>query len=171
MMMRPITSSCLRLFLTIVLLSAVIHAETGEQAWLRYAPLSAQEAKQCEGLPSNLVVLGDSALLKSAQQELTRGVEAMLGKKLASSNSLPWGGPAIVLGTVESVRAAIPDLQLPALGQDGYWLATKKAGGQERILIAGSDDRGALYGSFALLQKIALAENIEYLEETHTKNP
>ena len=146
--------------------AAAIHAETGEQAWLRYAPLSTQEAKQYESLPSNLIVLGDSALLKSAQHELTRGVEGMLGKKLASSNALPSGGSAIVLGTVESIRAAIPDLQPSALHEDSYWLATKKAGDQERIIIAGGDDRGALYGSFALLQKIALGENIDYLEET-----
>ena len=164
--MRPATSRSLRLFLIVLLFAAAIHAETGEQAWLRYAPLSAQEAKQYEALPSNLVVLGDSALLKSAQQELTRGVEGMLSKRLASSNALPAGGSAIVLGTVESVSAAIPDLQLPTLHEDGYWLATKKAGDQKRIIVAGGDDRGALYGIFALLQKIALDENIDYLEET-----
>src|SRR6185312_17060696 len=106
---------------------------------------------QYESLPSNLVVLGDSALLKSAQQELSRSLDGMLGKKLASSNALPSAGSAILLGTVESIRAATPDLQLPTLQQDGYWLAMKKSGDQERIIIAGGDDRGVLYGSFALL--------------------
>ena len=164
--MRSATSACLRLFVTVFLLAVVIHAESGEQAWLRYAPLSAQEAKQYESFPSNLVVLGNSALLKSAQQELINGVAGMLGKKLAPSDGLPSGESAIVEGTVESVRAAIPDLQLPMIQEDGYWLATKRVGDQNRIIIAGANDRGALYGAFALLEKIALGENLDYLDET-----
>src|SRR5690349_19202920 len=61
-----------------LLVSNCLRAETGEEAWLRYARLSAQEAKQYESFPSSLVILGDSPLLKSAQQELTRGIKAML---------------------------------------------------------------------------------------------
>src|SRR6185437_14675415 len=105
-----------------LLVSLKLHSEDGRQAWLRYAPLSVPEAKQYETFPSNLVVLGDSVLLKSAQQELTRGAEGMLGKRLASSNAVPSDGAAVVLGTVQSVHAAIPDLQLPTLHEDGYWL-------------------------------------------------
>ncbi|GEM_PF-9556 len=154
-------------FLGIFLLVGLYaYPEDGRQAWLRYAPLSAQEAKQYDTFPSNLVVLGDSVLLKSAQQELNRGIERMLGKKLAASNTLASSESTLVLGTVESVRAAIPNLQLPALQEDGYWLATKKGGEQNRIVIAGANDRGALYGAFALLHKIALGENLDYLEET-----
>src|SRR5579884_3653618 len=123
-MTHSATSPYLRLSLIVLIFSAVIHAETGEHAWLRYAPLSAQDAKQYETFPSNIVVLGDSALLKSAQEELLRGTAGMLSKKLAASNTLASGESAIVLGTVESVRAAIPELQLPALQEDGFWLAT-----------------------------------------------
>ncbi|HVH86808.1 MAG TPA: alpha-glucuronidase family glycosyl hydrolase [Terriglobales bacterium] len=154
------------LLLSCVLLAAVAHAETGEDAWLRYAPFSAQETKQYETLPSSLVVLGDSPLLKSAQQELTRGIKGMLGRTLASETSLSSTPGAIVLGTADSIHSAIPDLQLPALHDDGYWLANKKLGDQNRIIIAGGSDRGALYGAFALLQRIALGENLDRLDET-----
>src|SRR5579884_2875683 len=118
-------------FLGIFLLVGLYaYPEDGRQAWLRYAPLSAQEAKQYDTFPSNLVVLGDSVLLKSAQQELNRCIERMLRKNLAAPNTLASSESTLMLGTLESVRTAIPKLQLPALQEDGYWLATKKGGEQ-----------------------------------------
>jgi len=149
-----------------LLVSNCLRAETGEEAWLRYARLSAQEAKQYESFPSSLVILGDSPLLKSAQQELTRGIKAMLGNQLALDNSVPSASSAIVLGTVDTIQSAIPDLQLPALHDEGYWLATKKARDQTRIIIAGANDRGALYGAFGLLQRIALGTSLDRIDET-----
>ncbi|HWC17505.1 MAG TPA: alpha-glucuronidase family glycosyl hydrolase, partial [Terriglobales bacterium] len=122
-----------------------MQAETGEEAWLRYAQLSAQETKQYQSLPSSLVVLGDSPLLKSAQQELMRGFNRMLGKQLAVGNSVVSAPSAIVIGTADAIRSAAPNLQLPDLQGDGYWLATRKAGDQNRIFIAGADERAVLY--------------------------
>ena len=51
----------------LVAVAPVVAAETGEEAWLRYAALDAKTAKNYEYLASRAQVLGDSPVLKSAQ--------------------------------------------------------------------------------------------------------
>ena len=64
-------------------------AETGEAAWLRYAPIrNAQALKQYASLPEVIVSLDRSEVAMSAQSELTRGVGAMLGKTLRCSHAV-----------------------------------------------------------------------------------
>jgi len=45
-------------------------AETGAEAWLRYAPLEKLAAQMYSDLPATVVVLGDSHVLNSAKAEL-----------------------------------------------------------------------------------------------------
>src|SRR5579863_3697917 len=64
-------------------------AETGAEAWLRYAPLEKLAAQMYSDLPASVVVLGDSPLLNSAKRELLRGVSGMLGRNLREAKGLP----------------------------------------------------------------------------------
>src|SRR5262249_21662238 len=64
-------------------------AETGYEAWLRYAPLSDAERAKYAGFPSGTVLLGDSRVLHAAQGELTLGIKGMLGKQLAVDRGTP----------------------------------------------------------------------------------
>jgi len=48
-------------------------AETETEAWLRYSALSPEAAKGYRQLPDKTVLLGDSVVLHTAQQELVRG--------------------------------------------------------------------------------------------------
>src|SRR5690348_4492252 len=116
--------------LVLLLSGTLACAETGEEAWLRYFHLTGQELKAYTAFPASLVVLGDSILLKSAQQELSRGIEAILGKKISFSSDSYSSSASLVLGTAESIRSAIPGLQIPPLDADGYWLFTNKVGDQ-----------------------------------------
>jgi alpha-glucuronidase len=90
----------------------LLHAETGADAWLRYARLDQNSAKQYATLPSEIVVLGDSIVIHTAQQELTRGVKGMLGRTLRAGNSTPVEG-AIALGTLKDFYAIAPSLKPP----------------------------------------------------------
>ena len=85
-----------------------------------------------------ITVVGNSALLESARQELLRGFRTPKAQ-------------AIVLGGVAA-----------SLKPDGYELKTVDG----KIVITGADDRGVLYGAFALLRKVALGESIAALDET-----
>src|ERR1700751_133988 len=120
-------------------------AETGAEAWLRYAALDPRTAKAYEQFPSQAVLLGDSPVLKSAQQELVSGVAQMLGRNLRLG--LRPTEKAILLGTVAQLRSVAPDLPSPQeLAGDGYWLKSARVGGRECVVIAAANDRGVLYG-------------------------
>ena len=106
-----------------ILACAVGHAESGHDAWLRYSP---------SGSAPVITVMGNSALLESARQELARGFRTPAVREIV------LGGPA------------------GNLRPDGYELKTVDG----KIVIAGADDRGVLYGAFALLRKVALGKSI-----------
>jgi alpha-glucuronidase len=110
------------------LLAAAAQGESGHDAWLRYSPT---------GSAPVITVVGNSALLESARQELMRGFHT------PTAQAIVLGGPAA-------------NLKL-----DGYELKT--VGG--KIVITGADDRGVLYGAFALLRKVALGESVANLDE------
>ena len=98
---------CSRAILGMVLFAAAAlspraAAETGAEAWLRYAALDPAAAKNYAGLPGQTLLLGDSPVLSSAQQELVRGVGQMLGRTLRSGagsptdRSVPMPRPVVI---------------------------------------------------------------------------
>ena len=160
----PARLSLLAIVFVCVALSARAHAETGADAWLRYPSLDAKAAKTYDHLPSRVVVLGDSEVMKSAQQELVRGLERMLGRKIGMEPKPTKS--AIILGTLAELHAIAPDLR-PAqeLIPDGYWLKSSRIAGHECLVITATTDRGVLYGMFALLSKIARGAPVAALDE------
>jgi alpha-glucuronidase len=145
-----------------LLCSFQVFAETGRDMWLRYAALNGDSARQYQTLiPEAVVVLGDAPQQRSAQQELVRGIRGMLGRTLRPESEP--NQPSIVLGTIEQVRRRF-DITT-ALSADGYWLKATTLNGTRHIVIAGANDSGVLYGSFAFLRKIGLGESIAELDE------
>ena len=138
-----------------------LSAETGYEAWLRYAPLDRSTRAKSESLPASVTMMGDSVVLRSAQDELVRGLRGMMGRTLRAENGEPRER-AFVLGTLRN----IPGLRnRNDVGLDGFWLTTSRINGFDCLIIAGSTDRGVLYGVFALLSKIARNENLAHLDE------
>jgi len=139
----------------LLLLAAGLHAETGYNAWLRYAPVAGLN------VPAVVTVLDDSALAASAQAELIRGLRGMTGRILRAEHGIPKE-PAIVLGTLEEIRQADPQWKLEGkIGAEGFWL--KSAAGN--VVVAGADERGILYGAFALLRTAATGEALDKLDD------
>jgi alpha-glucuronidase len=133
-----------------------LHAETGRDAWLRYAPVASSP-----NLPAVTIAVGSSPAVASAQQELVRGVRGMTGRTLRIETAVPQE-PAIVIGTPADLRGAVPDWNLEgAIPVDGFWLKSVRG----NMVVAGGNDRGVLYGTFALLRKIALGEHVDNLDE------
>ena len=151
----------------LVLLPALAGAETGQAAWLRYAPLDRAVARRYSvAVPATVVALGAAAPVQKARDEIVLGISGMLGRGLATADAVPRTG-AIVIGTLEQVRAALPQLDLPrGIASGGFALKTGSVNGARVIAIAGEDDRGALYGAFAWLRKIATGQPIGALDLT-----
>jgi alpha-glucuronidase len=140
-------------------------AESGHAAWLDYARLDARAARMYETLPPSVVVLGNSGVLGTAQRELIRGIQEMLGKTLRAESGLPHE-ESLILGTLTEVHTALPEIQTTdKLAEDGFWLATRQVGGFSRLIVTGSTERGVLYAVFTLLSKIARNESIAALDE------
>ena len=103
--------------------------------------------------------------MHKARDEIVLGVRGMLGRELTVSPAVPASG-AIVVGTLAQVRGALPTLDWPAtLGADGFALKSASINGARFVAIAGESDRGALYGAFAWLRRIAanqpLADDVQ----------
>jgi len=141
-------------------------AETGYDAWLRYEKIDdPRVAHRYDSLPAVVVTLDDSAVVKMAQTELMRGVRGMLGRILRIEKTLP-GENAIIIGTFDAVKKVLPAFTAPTdVIEDGFYLRVMAAGSHEYLVITGPNERGVLYGAFALLRKIALHESIARLDE------
>jgi alpha-glucuronidase len=89
----------------------------------------------------------------------------MLGKTLHAESSRDPNEDVFVLGTVTEFRHSFPELQAVQISGDGFWLKTLHHHGHTNIVIAGADERGILYGTFALLSRIAQLQNISNLDD------
>ena len=138
-----------------------LQAETGYDVWLRYAALDGEALRQARTyIPAVVSVFGDSELIVSGRDELIRGARGMVGRTLRQESGLPKES-GILLGTLDALRQAAPAFNLDgALKPEGYWLKTIDSRGTRYIVVAGADERGVLYGAFALLRKTAMGEQI-----------
>lgn len=87
-------------------------------------------------------------------KELQTFIAAMTTAKLPIVDESAGPAPerAILVGFTEAARKAAPDVDPAKLGPEGYVLRT--AG--PRVLVLGSDVRGAMYGCTALLEKLGV---------------
>jgi len=152
-----------------VLAGAVLHAETGANAWLRYAALDENAARPYrEALPAVVTSIGNGAPVVSARDELVRGIRGMLGRTLRVEDRVP-AESAIVLGTVADLQQAAPQFAITEkLEADEFRLKAVTANGVRYTIITAGNARGVLYGAFALLRKFALGEPVSDLDEMHT---
>ena len=156
----------LALLLAFVLTPAGVSAETGQAAWLRYARLDAAAAQRLQReMPRSIVTFESAAPIQKAREELVAGLHGMASIDLSGAEQLPADG-AIVAGTLTRIRQAAPDL-LPeaALQPDGFWLKTATAKGVRYLVIAGESDRAVLYGTFALVRKVAMGGSVAAIDE------
>jgi alpha-glucuronidase len=144
--------------------AGVMNAETGYEAWLRYAPIDGAAVQhQYDALPAVVVALGDSPEIGATQEELIRGLHGTLGRTLRAESRLP-NENAIVLGTAARLKEATGEASLN-VRPDGYRLKSMSLGGHPCLVITAISGRGVLYGAFALLRRIALGENRAALDE------
>jgi alpha-glucuronidase len=128
----------LALGLALAITVVAAHAQSADQAWLR-------EPSQL-ALFGGAIALGNSPIEQSALQELKRSI----------SSPTPAGSHAnslTVIGTAAEVHKAYPRFPVPSnLAPGAYWIWDNGSDEHNVTVIAGGDDRGALYGVFALLR-------------------
>lgn len=156
-------------FMGILLLHSA-QAEDGYRLWLRYnlvddAALLQQYRQQLTGISSN----ANTALLQSAMQELTTGLQGLLGKQLPATQTTTSG--TIVIGTIAQfsfIRTLVPDTAMQHLGEEGFIIRTAITGtpAKKIICITANTDAGVLYGVFHFLRLLQTHQSIQQLAIT-----
>jgi alpha-glucuronidase len=137
----------------------VAHAQTNDQAWLSYSG-----GHERLPIPSSIRALGNSVLEQSAVQELQRGIAGTTGATATPGANASSAGETVV-GTLDEVRAAFPGLQVPAhIAGHGFWLKRTLWRGRLLVIVAGSNEHGALFGAFDLLRRIATGADLTHLD-------
>ncbi|HTW49793.1 MAG TPA: alpha-glucuronidase family glycosyl hydrolase [Acidobacteriaceae bacterium] len=152
------------LSLAVLAATASLRAEDGSQGWLRYAPpVRDGIPASYDTMPAALVNLDASALSANAQTEMLRGARGMLGRTLRLER-VPGAQDAWVLGTVEEVRAALPEFHAPMLKPEGFAIEALHVQGHTYWIVAGADAHGLLYGTFHVLAGIARGKSFASME-------
>jgi alpha-glucuronidase len=132
-------------------------AQTADQAWLR-----SSASQGTATLPLEVRALGNGALEQSAARELQRGIGGTAKRPASGQGSTSEG--EIIVGTAEEVRKALPNLPIPGdLEPEGYWLGSTGSEAHLRLVVAGAEERGTLYGAFALLRLLHTEEDLAHL--------
>ncbi len=148
-------------------LGAICHSALGQSsdaAWLRY-----DELKQSgPGLPNLIAIVGRGEVLRSAAGELVRALGTRAARQ-GPAAGLP-AKDAFVLGSWSEVHRYFPELRAaPQIAADGFWLKTVQRKSGKYWLIVGANDRGVLYGTFALLRDVAQKKDVSTLDRA--ENP
>jgi len=163
-MMR--TLKLLRLVLSFSLIFPLkLAAEDGYRLWLRYDLLTDQQLlntyrTQIKGWQ----LKGESASLQASRQELSLGLNGLLGKQIAEVEIVD--DATLVAGTVasSSVIASL-DLgeQLSTLADEGFLITNTRYQDKNIIAIAANTDIGVLYGVFHFLKLIQTQHALTHL--------
>jgi alpha-glucuronidase len=140
-----------------------------QAAWLAYSAVDGRRVFPAgSAVPDTILRLGDSPVEATAADELRRGFEGMLHRVLRVNTT---GEPTslaqnlIVVGSETEVVAWRPSLKsAKALAPEGFRLRRVVEGRRSLLIVEGADERGVLYGSFALLRRIAEEQSLAGLD-------
>jgi len=151
------------LLLLLLIFASPADAEDGYDLWLRYRPIEQSLREQYSRFASSIVIETSSPTIKSAADELQRGLSGMLGNRVELTSEIRDG--SILVGTASS-SPDIAALRLPlqGLGHEGFLIRSASVRGKKVTVIAANTDVGALYGTFALLRRIQTRQPLEHID-------
>jgi alpha-glucuronidase len=137
---------------SLLFLCGLAAAEDGLAGWLRYAPL------QCDGcssplLPANIVALNatKTSPVYMAGIELQKGFRGLFNSSLTITHEKGPVASSITVGTLDQYASDSHGKEATEIGADGYWLNIQGSS----VQILGQNERGALYGTFEYLSRLA----------------
>ncbi len=150
---------------TLLLLAATaVNAEDGHRLWLRYDRLPAPQLDQYLQRVTSLVIPGDSATTGIIRNELSQGLQGLLGKSLPLIEKVDRNG-ALVVTTANSPLAARLNLklQLEAAGPEAFRVLSARLDGHAITVIAAQSEIGSLYGAYYFLRLLQTLKPIARL--------
>lgn len=149
-------------------------------AWLGYPPLAPGAVRDSVAAACGRVMLGGgSETMRVAASELVAGLEGLLGRTIARSGVGQPPGEGVWLGTAAAAGNGVAGngvagngvgehgvggtaAGLGSPGPEGFVIApiAGRDGGCRGVAIVGGDERGCLYGAFALLRRLAAGRGL-----------
>jgi alpha-glucuronidase len=135
-------------------------AEDGYRLWLRYVQVdNTTLLSQYRNAITGIQVPGSSPTLSAIREELITGLEGLLGKKITVQNNA--ADKTLLAGTAATLPAdLLPSDKLKQAGKEGFVISTLS---NNRIVIAGNTEAGALYGVFHFLRLLQTQQSISNL--------
>ena len=149
------------LLLLCLFYSKTTKAEDGYRLWLRYDLIENQSVRQdyIRQIPS-VYVDGESPVLNTAGKELINGLTGLLGQSIHRKESN--GNSGIVAGIVGqslAIKGFLTEEEIEKLKPEGFLVKNIS----NKIIIAGKDGNGVLYGCFYLLRLMKMNKPINKL--------
>lgn len=143
----------------------VVKAEDGYELWMRYVKVSDNNLLlSYKKSISSPAVLGNSATIQAAKNELEKGLSGLLNRSYTLSSTIA-NNTSFIAGTAVSstfISANIPKEELAKTGSDGFIIKTQAG----KIIITANSDIGVLYGIFHFLRLLQTQQNIGQLNIT-----
>lgn len=105
-------------------------------------------------LPTNIIALNatNTSPVYVAGLELQNGFQGMFNSSMAMSHEKGPVASSVVVGTIDQYASSEKSVkEMTGLGSDGYWLNIQGPS----VQILGQNERGALYGTFEYLSRLA----------------
>lgn len=155
----------LLLVYSILALSSIALAEDGYRLWLRYDKISNNSLlaayKQQIIFP---VIIGSSATLTVAKNELQNGLTGLLGTTITVTG-ITFAKTTLIIGKAADLNlylSATDKTELSSLGNEGFIISNSKLGAK-KIVICANTDIGVLYGVFQFLRLLQTQQDITTL--------
>jgi len=144
----------------------ILFAEDGYRLWQRYdkvenIALLQYYRNKISGIQLNV----SSATLKVANEELSTGLEGLLGKKIYNINTINNNTIlACTLASSSFVQSLFSAAEFSQLGKEGFLIQTKQNNNKAITVITANSDIGVLYGVFHFLRLLQTNQSIDNLK-------
>ena len=155
--------------------ASAVQADDGYRLWLKHDRITDRTyLRECSRQFGNVMITGESSVLRTAHDEFIAGLESMTGMEVTEVLA-PEGRGTIIAGTFGSsplVASLLSDVQPGTTGEEGYIIRSFRQGRRNITVVASEGERGVLYGIFHLLRIIeseSPLDNLTITEKPATK--
>ncbi len=155
--------------------ASAVQADDGYRLWLKHDRITDRTyLRECSRQFGNVMITGESSVLRTAHDEFIAGLESMTGMEVTEVRA-PEGRGTIIAGTFGSsplVASLLSDVQPGITGEEGYIIRSFRQGRRNITVVASEGERGVLYGIFHLLRIIeseSPLDNLTITEKPATK--
>lgn len=156
---------CFSIILLILISLNPVFAKDGSQLWLNYSKLPASLQMEYRKNIAGFIVYGESPTLNIVKRELQTGLSSLLGRSIPEISGRIKGNIIVVgkPGTTPELKNYISEIDIKAVGDEGYSIKSLNINGEKIIAILANTDCGILYATYHLLRLVKTGANLSNL--------